>query len=42
MLLWRRGIILFHDTHAKASEALPRIWRETRGSGVRWVDCHEE
>jgi peptidoglycan/xylan/chitin deacetylase (PgdA/CDA1 family) len=41
MLLWRRGIILFHDIHPKATDALPRIWRETRGSGVRWVDCHE-
>lgn len=42
MLLWRRGIILFHDIHPKAAEALPRIWSDTRGSGVSWVDCHEE
>ncbi len=42
MLVWRRGIILFHDIHPKATEALPRIWRETRGSGVRWVDCREQ
>jgi peptidoglycan-N-acetylglucosamine deacetylase len=42
MLLWRRGIILFHDIHPKAPEALPRIWRETRGSGVSWVDCRKE
>lgn len=41
MLLWRRGTILFHDVHPKAHEALPRIWRETRGSGVVWVDCRE-
>jgi peptidoglycan/xylan/chitin deacetylase (PgdA/CDA1 family) len=41
MLLWRRGIILFHDVHPKASEALPRIWRELRGTGMRWVDCRE-
>jgi peptidoglycan/xylan/chitin deacetylase (PgdA/CDA1 family) len=41
MLLWRRGIILFHDVHPKAREALPRIWRETRGAGVRWVDCRQ-
>ncbi|QRN93688.1 polysaccharide deacetylase family protein [Archangium violaceum] len=42
MLLWRHGNILFHDIHPKALEALPRIWRETRGSGVSWVDCREE
>ena len=42
MLLWRRGIILFHDIHPKAIDALPRIWRETRGSGVRWLDCREQ
>jgi hypothetical protein len=37
-----RGIILFHDIHPKATDALPRIWRETRGSGVRWLDCREQ
>ncbi|PTL75850.1 polysaccharide deacetylase family protein [Vitiosangium sp. GDMCC 1.1324] len=42
MLLWRHGTILFHDIHPKALEALPRIWRDTRGSGVSWVDCHDE
>lgn len=42
MLVWRHGNILFHDIHPKAAEALPRIWRDTHGSGVKWVDCHEE
>jgi peptidoglycan/xylan/chitin deacetylase (PgdA/CDA1 family) len=42
MLVWRRGNILFHDIHPKALGALPRIWREVRGSGVSWVDCREE
>ncbi|WP_043398615.1 polysaccharide deacetylase family protein [Archangium violaceum] len=42
MLLWRHGIILFHDIHPKAASALPRIWNETRGSGVSWVDCRSE
>ena len=41
MLLWRRGIILFHDIHPKALDALPRLWSQTRGSGVSWVDCRE-
>jgi peptidoglycan/xylan/chitin deacetylase (PgdA/CDA1 family) len=39
MLLWRRGIILFHDVHDRAREALPMIWRVTEGSGVTWLDC---
>lgn len=36
MLLWRRGIILFHDIHPKAKVALPKIWKQLEGSGVRW------
>ncbi len=40
MLLWRRGIILFHDVHPKAQVALPIIWKETSGAGIDWVDCH--
>ncbi|HEX8439049.1 polysaccharide deacetylase family protein [Archangium sp.] len=42
MLLWRRGTILFHDIHPKAAQALPLLWRQTRGSGVGWVDCREK
>ena len=42
MLVWRRGTILFHDIHPKALDALPRLWREVRGSGVKWADCREE
>ncbi len=42
MLLWRHGTILFHDTHSKASQALPLLWRQTRDSGVSWVDCRKE
>jgi len=38
MLLWRRGIILFHDIHDRAREALPLIWRVTEASGVTWLD----
>ena len=41
MLLWRRGIVLFHDTHPKAETALPFIFRSTAGSGIRWVDCRQ-
>jgi peptidoglycan/xylan/chitin deacetylase (PgdA/CDA1 family) len=39
MLLKRRGIVLFHDVHAKALGALPRIWQALAGSGVHWLDC---
>ena len=38
MLLWRRGIILFHDTHPKANLALPIIWEDVKNSGVTWMD----
>jgi hypothetical protein len=41
MLLWRRGIILFHDIRPKARLALPQLWRALEGSGVRWMDCRE-
>ncbi len=39
MLLWRRGIILFHDIRPKARLSLPRIWSAMDGTGVRWMDC---
>ena len=39
MLLWRSGVILFHDTHDKAAKALPALFETNRGNGVQWVDC---
>lgn len=39
MLLWRRGVILFHDIHGKAPIAVPGLLRASRGSGVSWLDC---
>ena len=39
MLLWRRGIILFHDTHAKAARAVPALLEANRHNGVQWLDC---
>lgn len=41
MLLWRRGILLFHDIHPKAAQALPKVFAATQGSGVRWGDCRD-
>jgi peptidoglycan-N-acetylglucosamine deacetylase len=42
MLLWRRGVILFHDVHDKARQILPRLWSQTDRNGVIWADCREE
>jgi peptidoglycan-N-acetylglucosamine deacetylase len=39
MLLWRRGVILFHDVHDKARVALPRLWTRIQSAGVVWLDC---
>jgi len=41
MLLWRRGIILFHDIHRKAREALPHMLDDLNGAGVNWSNCRE-
>lgn len=40
MLLWRHGVILFHDIHAKAQTAVPWLAEQTRSAGVQWIDCH--
>lgn len=40
MLLWRHGVILFHDIHAKAQTAVPWLVEQAAGSGVQWIDCH--
>lgn len=39
MLLWRHGIILFHDIHGKAPQALPALIETNKSNGVQWVDC---
>ncbi len=41
MLLWRKGIILFHDVHPKASEALPTIVKSLSNSGVSFMDANK-
>jgi peptidoglycan/xylan/chitin deacetylase (PgdA/CDA1 family) len=40
MLLWRRGILLFHDIHPKAREALPLVWSQV-DTGVTWLACRD-
>ncbi|WP_017480019.1 polysaccharide deacetylase family protein [Pseudomonas sp. PAMC 26793] len=41
MLLWRRGMIVFHDTQDKARIALPWLLHATAESGLGWQDCRE-
>jgi peptidoglycan-N-acetylglucosamine deacetylase len=40
MLLWRHGVILFHDIHTKAQTALPWLLEQTHASGITWENCH--
>lgn len=40
MLLWRKGIVLFHDIHPKARQILPELHQFMRSSGVMLEDCH--
>ena len=39
MLLWRRGIILYHDIHAKAQHNLPGLIRFQQQAGLEWRAC---
>ena len=40
MLIRRHGVLLFHDVHPKAKEAVPVIIEEL-GNAVEWGDCHQ-
>lgn len=41
MLLWRKGIIAFHDVQDRAKAAVPLILQQTAESGIAWEDCHQ-
>ncbi|WP_407315139.1 polysaccharide deacetylase family protein [Pseudomonas sp. nanlin1] len=41
MLLWRKGIISFHDSEAKAQAAVPWLLQRTAQSGIAWEDCRD-
>lgn len=41
MLLWRKGVIVFHDTQDKARVALSLLLQATAQSGLGWQDCRE-
>jgi len=39
MLLWRRGVIQFHDVQPKAQDAVAWLLKQTAQSGIGWEDC---
>jgi len=41
MLLWRKGVIQFHDSLPKAQPAVEWLLHNTVQSGIGWGDCHE-
>jgi peptidoglycan/xylan/chitin deacetylase (PgdA/CDA1 family) len=41
MLLWRRGVILFHDFFPRAQKVVPHLVSWLAHDGVTWADCHE-
>jgi hypothetical protein len=41
MLLWRKGVIQFHDNQSKAQPALEWLLQHTVQSGIGWQDCKE-
>ncbi|HKB60657.1 MAG TPA: polysaccharide deacetylase family protein [Gallionellaceae bacterium] len=41
MLLWRSGVILFHDVHTKAPTAVPWLISQTRQANITWDDCRD-
>ncbi|EKE77172.1 polysaccharide deacetylase family protein [Gallaecimonas xiamenensis] len=41
MLLWRSGIILYHDIHPKALANLPALVDFQKQAGLTWTDCRD-
>ncbi len=41
MLLWRKGVIQFHDSLPKAQPAVEWLLHNTAQSGIGWEDCRE-
>lgn len=39
MLVWRKGIILYHDIHSKALFALPELNQLKQNTNITWRDC---
>lgn len=40
MLLWRHGIVLFHDVHSKAPTALAQLQPLANNGSIDWLNCH--
>lgn len=38
MLLWRKGILLFHDIHSKAQKSVPIIYKYFKNTGIKWQE----
>ena len=41
MLLWRKGILLFHDIHSKAQKATPIIYTYFKDADITWMNPNE-
>jgi len=41
MLLWRKGILLFHDIHSKAQKVTPIIHSYFKDTDITWMSAHE-
>ncbi|MCL6416804.1 polysaccharide deacetylase family protein [Aestuariirhabdus sp. Z084] len=41
MLLWRHGILLFHDLYDRSNVALSGLLQQTENLAVTWVNCRE-
>lgn len=39
MLLWRHGVILYHDIHPRALDNLPTLVQMSHDAKLDWVDC---
>ena len=39
MLLWRKGVIQFHDSQTRAQPAVQWLLQHTAQSGIGWQDC---
>lgn len=39
MLLWRKGIIRYHDQDLRSAQSINQLLPALQGSPVRWVDC---
>lgn len=40
MLIWRKGIVLFHDVHNKGLTAVPQLIEFAKSSQLNWVSCN--